>query len=293
MTRAGLVAVAGEPNVGKSTLLNRLIGQKLSITSPKPQSTRNRIVGIRTTDAAQLVLLDTPGLLQPRYELQRAMRASALRAIADADVVLHLADATRGAPEPLHLAASLPAPPRARVLTVLNKADLLSQDERRQLAARSPQAFVVSAATGEGVVDLLDAAVQLLPESPFLYPPDDLATQPLRFFVAELVRETALEQLSEEVPYSLAVEVEEFREDRSPVYIRAILFVERGSQKRILIGHAGSRIREIGRAAREKIERLVGGDVYLDLWVKVLPHWRRDPRAVRRFGYAPSEESTT
>ncbi len=293
MTRAGLVAVAGAPNVGKSTLLNRLVGQKLSITSPKPQSTRNRVVGILTTDNAQLVVLDTPGLLEPRYELQRAMRAAAVRAIRDADVVLYLTDATRHAPPPpLDEAAALRTPIRAAVLTVLNKGDLLGAEARERLADLLPDAFVISSTTGDGVDRLLQAVVERLPESPLLYPADDLATQSLRFFAAELVRETALEQLSEEVPYSLAVEVEEFREDRTPLYIRAILFVERASQKRILIGHQGSRIREIGSVAREKIEQLVGSDVYLDLWVKVLPHWRRDPRAVRRFGYMPSEDST-
>jgi GTP-binding protein Era len=294
MTRAGLVAVAGKPNVGKSTLLNRLVGQKLSITSPKPQSTRNLIVGIRSDGETQMVLLDTPGLLDPRYELQRAMRATARRAILDADVILYLGDATAAPPEPLHVAAELPAPPRTPVLTVLNKADLLTPDTRTRLEAAVPHALLVSAATGDGIDMLLNAVRHHLPESPFLYDADDLATQPLRFFAAELVRESALEQLSDEVPYSLAVQVEEFREDRSPVYIRAVLYVERESQKRILIGHRGARIREIGQAARTKIEALLGEqDVYLDLWVKVLPHWRRDPRALRRFGYAPPEESST
>ena len=158
------------------------------------------------------------------------------------------------------------------------------------MVAHVPDAIPFSALTGEGLDILLAAVAERLPESPFLYPEDDISTQTLRFFAAELIRETALEQLDEEVPYSVACEVEEFREDRSPVYIRATVYVERDSQKRILIGEKGSRIREIGRAARAKIERLVGGAVYLDLWVKVLANWRRDARALERFGYRMPQE---
>ena len=270
-------------------MLNRIVGQKLSITSEKPQSTRDRIVGIRTTDDTQMVLLDTPGLLEPRYALQRIMRSTALNALADADVVAYVTDATLGPPPSLEEAASIPGAGR-HVITVLNKIDRLSADERRALVAHVPDAIPFSALTGEGLDILLAAVSERLPESPFLYPEDDISTQTLRFFAAELIRETALEQLDEEVPYSVACEVEEFREDRSPVYIRATIYVERDSQKRILIGEKGSRIREIGRAARAKIERLVGGAVYLDLWVKVLANWRRDARALERFGYRMPQE---
>jgi len=290
MKRAGIVTVAGKPNAGKSTMLNRIVGQKLSITSEKPQSTRDRIVGIRTTDDTQMVLLDTPGLLEPRYELQRIMRSTALNALADADVVVYVADATLGPPPSLEEAASIPRAAGRHVITVLNKIDRLSSDERQALVARAPDAIPFSALTGEGADILLAAIAERLPESPFLYPEDDVSTQTLRFFAAELIRETALEQLNEEVPYSVACEVEEFREDRSPVYIRATIYVERDSQKRILIGEKGSRIRDIGRAARAKIERLVGGAVYLDLWVKVLANWRRDARALERFGYRMPQE---
>lgn len=290
MTRAGIVAVAGKPNAGKSTLLNRLVGQKLSITSPKPQSTRDRIVGILTTDNAQLILFDTPGLLDPRYELQRSMRNTALRALAEADVIVHVADATLGPPPPLAEAAALDAPPRAPVVLALNKQDLLAEPAAVALARDCPGAIPISAATGENVDRLLAVITDLLPESPFLYPADDVATQPLRFFAAELIRETALEQLDDEVPYSVACVIEEFREDRRPMYIRAVVHVERESQKRILIGHRGARIRELGRAARAKIEDLVGAPVYLDLWVKVLRDWRRDARALDRLGYRNPEE---
>jgi GTP-binding protein Era len=293
MQRAGIVTVAGKPNAGKSTLLNRIVGQKLSITSPKPQSTRDRIVGIRTTADTQMVLFDTPGLLEPKYQLQRVMRSTALHALADADVVVYVVDATLGNPPTLEEAALLTAPVAGRVLTVLNKVDRLAPEERDVLRQTNPDALVVSALTGEGLDTLLAAIEERLPESPFLYPEDDISTQSLRFFTAELIRETALDQLDEEVPYSVACEIEEFREDRTPVYIRATIYVERDSQKRILIGEKGARIREIGRAARAKIESLVGGAVYLDLWVKVLTNWRRNARALERFGYRMPKEPAT
>ena len=290
MQRAGIVTVAGKPNAGKSTMLNRIVGQKLSITSPKPQSTRDRIVGIRTTTDTQMVLLDTPGLLAPKYQLQHVMRSTALRALSDADIVVYVVDATLGTPPSLEEAAALSAPITSPVLTVLNKIDGIATDERSTLEANHPGAIAVSALTGEGFDRLVAAIEARLPESEFLYPEDDVSTQSLRFFTAELIRETALDQLDEEVPYSVACEIEEFREDRTPVYIRATIYVERDSQKRILIGEKGARIREIGRAARAKIERLVGGAVYLDLWVKVLANWRRDARALERFGYRMPQE---
>jgi GTP-binding protein Era len=285
MSRAGIVTVVGKPNAGKSTLLNRIIGEKLAIVSEKPQSTRDRIVGIRTTDDVQMIVLDTPGLLNPRYELHRAMRTTALRALADADVIVYLADATERAPVSLMEAADLDTPPRAPVVTVLNKVDAIRPAERLELEEARPDARFVSALTGDGVDELLAALEAALPEGPFLYPEDEISTAPVRFFVAELVRETALEQLDEELPYSVACEVEEFREGQTPLYIRTVLYVERESQKRILIGAGGQRIREIGRIARGKIEKFVGTNVYLDLWVKVLPNWRKSDRALRRFGY--------
>lgn len=298
MPRAGIVTLAGKPNAGKSTLLNRLIGQRLSITSPKPQSTRDRVVGILTRDStadaetagpSQLVLFDTPGLIEPRDDLQRSMRTAALIALTDADVIVYLADATTGEPPSLETAAGLSTSLRAPIILALNKADLLPASRREGLTtpaqARYAATFLISASTGEGVDPMLDAVTAMLPESPFLYPADDVSTQSLRFFASELIRETAFEQLEQELPYSLAAQVEEFREEQSPVYIRATIYVERDSQQGILVGHKGSRIRDIGRAARIKIEELVGAPVYLDLRVKVLKDWRRDPVALRRFGY--------
>jgi GTP-binding protein Era len=275
MPRAGIVTVVGKPNVGKSTLLNRIVGQKLSITSPKPQSTRDRVVGIYSAHDSQMVILDTPGLLNPGYLLQEAMRSTALRA---------LADATEGNPPTLVEAAQLTSEPRAPVLTVLNKSDAVPA-RRRGNAGLAGDVVYVSALTGDGIPELMTRIAERLPESPFLNPEDDISTQPVRFFVAEMVRETVLEQLHDEVPYAVAVQVEEFREGSSPLYIRAVIYVERDSQKAIIIGSKGAQIKSIGEVARKKIEAFLGSKVYLDLWVKVLANWRKNPGSLSRFGY--------
>jgi GTP-binding protein Era len=290
MTRAGFITLVGRPNAGKSTLLNRLIGQKLSIVSPKPQSTRDRVVGILTQGETQMVLLDTPGLLDPQYELQRNMRAVARAAIEDADAVLHLVDATDPRVDSLVDAAALTRAPAAPVIVAFNKSDRLTPANRAALAAAHPDAALISAVSGDGLPALLERLAATLPETPFLYDPEDVSTQHLRYFVAELVRETALEQLDDEVPYSVAVEIEEFREERSPVYIRAVVYLERESQKRIFIGSGGAKIRDIGKASRQKIEKLIDAPAYLDLWVKVLPNWRKNPGALSRLGYQVSQD---
>ncbi|MEX2109929.1 MAG: GTPase Era [Gemmatimonadaceae bacterium] len=284
MPRTGIVTVVGKPNVGKSTLLNRIVGQKLSITSSKPQSTRDRIVGIYTNDDSQMVILDTPGLLDPKYPLQESMRTTAVRALDEADVIVYLTDATEGEPPPLVEAAKLAQSPSAPVIIALNKSDQLPGVRRDQLASHD-DAILVSALTGEGFPELMQRIGERLPESPFLYPEDEISTQPVRFFVAELVRETVLEQLHDEVPYAVAVQIDEYREGRSPLYIRAVIYVERDSQKAIIIGNKGSQIKKLGEAARKKIETLVGEKVYLDLWVKVLANWRKSPGSLSRLGY--------
>lgn len=292
MPKAGIVTVVGRPNAGKSTFLNRVMGEKLAIVSPKPQSTRDRVVGILSTAETQMVLFDTPGLLEPRYALQKAMRAAALEALNDADAILHLVDAAEDRVVPLTEAAGLERPPRAPVILALNKADLLTAGRREELAQQHPDARFLSATTGEGIDELLATLGAMLPESPFLYPEDEISTQTVRFFVTEMIRETALEQLDDEVPYSVACEIEEFREGSSPVYIRAVIHVERESQKGIMIGAKGARIREIGAKSRAKIEAFIGSPVYLDLRVKVLPNWRKNAQALRRFGYRLPGEST-
>ncbi|HXD23202.1 MAG TPA: GTPase Era [Gemmatimonadaceae bacterium] len=288
MTKAGIVTVAGRPNAGKSTLLNRLVGQRLAITSPKPQSTRERVVGLITDADSQIILLDTPGLLEPAYALQSSMRDASRKALRDADVIVHLIDALEGVVETLTAAAGFlgGAVPRAPVILAFNKSDALTDGRRSALLSENPGAVVLSALRGDGVDGLLARIRELLPEHPFYYDADDLSTQNMRFFASEMVRETALEQLDDEVPYSVACAIEEFREDRAPVYIRATLYIERESQKRILIGAGGSRIKAIGTRSRAKIEALLGSPVYLDLRVKVLPNWRRDAVALRRLGYS-------
>jgi GTP-binding protein Era len=283
-TRAGHVALVGKPNAGKSTLLNRLLGLKLAITSPKPQSTRVSAVGIVSTDAYQMVLLDTPGLLDPTYTLQRSMLASAIASLRDADVAVYVHDATNGPPP--QLASLVPAGttlPRIQ-LTFANKSDLLNDGNRAALSA-DPNVIVGSAEHGDAIDLLLDRVAEALPLSPSLYPVDELSTQPVRFFASEAIRECALAILHEEVPYGIFVDIEEFRETKTPIYIRAVLYVERDSQKGIVLGAKGRTIREIGTAARGMIERLVDGAVYLDLWVKVMPDWRKDANALRRFGF--------
>ena len=284
MTRCGTVVLAGRPNVGKSTLLNALIGEHLAIVSPKPQSTRLPVVGLLTRGDAQFIFTDAPGLLEPEYMLHSLMRAMALRAIADSEVIAYLHPLSEYPAPPLERVAKLERAPRAPIVTVYTKADLVP------LTARPPDrptaAVVISATTGEGLDALLAALDAHLPESPFHYDPDEMATQPMRFFAAEFIREAAFETLREELPYSVAVEIDEFREGSTPVYIRAVVYVERDSQKGIVIGEGGRTIKTLGTAARAKIEPLLGERVFLELHVKVLPKWRRHEPSLKRLGYA-------
>jgi GTPase len=281
MTRCGTIVLAGRPNVGKSTLLNALVGEHLAIVSPKPQSTRLPVVGLLTKDDAQFIFTDSPGLLEPEYRLHVAMRAAALRAIEDAEVIAYLHPLPEYPAPPLAQVAGLERPPRAPIVTVYTKADLAPH-------IAPADALMISATAGTGLDELLAALRARLPEGPFHYDPDELATQPMRFFAAEFIREAAFEQLHEELPYSVACEIDEFREGAEPVYIRAVLYVERDSQKGIVIGEGGRTIKTLGAAARQKIEALLGQRVFLDLHVKVLPKWRRDEPALKRLGYAPS-----
>jgi GTP-binding protein Era len=292
-TRAGYVALVGYPNAGKSSLMNQLVEQKLSIVTPLAQTTREKVLGIDTRDGVQMVFVDTPGLVEPRYLLHKAMLHLATEVITDADVVLLLVDAAAGAGVPEFSPDVLGLLERARSLIVVsNKTDTARPPQlarvRQWAGEHFPGATVheLSALTGEGVQALRAEIAGRLPLSPYLFPEDDVSSQPVRFFVAELVRETAFEMFEKEVPYSVAVKVDEFREAATPVYIRATIYVERPTQKAIIIGSGGAAIRRLGQASREKIEDFVGAPVYLDLWVKVLPRWRRDPVALQRFGFA-------
>ncbi len=289
-TRAGDVALAGAPNVGKSTLLNAFAGERLSIVTPRAQTTRERVLGIVTDERAQLVLVDTPGLLEPRYLLQRAMLEEALRAVREADLVLLLLDATRPEERPPAEPLSELAARRAALFVAVNKVDAAEEEgvaalERWAAAALGVHAYRVAAQTGAGVEALRADLVAALPEGPFLYPADEIAAQPVRFFVAEFIRETVFEQYEEEIPYATVVRIEEFREGADPVYIRATIYVERGSQKPIVLGRGGAAIRALGSAARTKIEAFLDRRVFLDLWVKVLPQWRKKASALEYLGY--------
>lgn len=289
-TRAGNVALIGLPNAGKSSLLNRLIGTKLSIVTPFAQTTRERVVGIDTADGVQMIFLDTPGIVDPAYLLHHAMAHIVEEAITDADVVVLVLDGTRPPPAFAEEVLGTLRGRGERLIAVVNKSDSAAETTLRGARewAREVlglEALSVSAETGAGLVELRTTIAERLPESPFLYPDDELSSQSVRFFVSELVRETVFEHYSEEVPYSVAVRVEEFRENADPVYIRAALYVERPSQKAILIGKKGTAIRDLGAAARAKVEAFLHQRVYLDLWIKVLPRWRKDPLELRRFGF--------
>ena len=285
MPRCGTVVLAGRPNVGKSTLLNALVGEHLAIVSPKPQSTRLPVVGLLTRGDAQFIFTDAPGLLEPEYMLHEVMRAAAIRAIADSEVIAYLHPLSEYPAPPLEKVARLQRAPRAPIVTVYTKADLVASSTALD-RLRAPSTVVISATTGEGLDALLEALGAHLPESPFHYDPEEMATQPMRFFAAEFVREAAFETLRDELPYSVAVEIDEFREGSSPVYIRAVMYVERDSQKGIVIGEGGRTIKALGTAARAKIEPLLGERVFLELHVKVLPKWRRHEPSLKRLGYA-------
>jgi GTP-binding protein Era len=280
--KSGTVALAGRPNVGKSSLLNALVGEHLAIVSPKPQSTRRSVIGVLTRDEAQIAFADTPGLLEPEYALHEAMRNAALRALQDADVVAYLHPLGEYPAAPFLTAAGLARAPRAPVITVYTKADLVRPSARPPVR---PPDLIVSATSGEGLEAFITVLTGRLPEGPFVHDPEAISTQPLRFFAAEFVREAAFEQLQDELPYSITVEIDEFRESAEPVYIRATVYVERASQKGIVIGEGGRAIKAIGTAARAKIEALVGARIFLDLHVKVLPRWRRDAPTLKRLGY--------
>ncbi|HUF76241.1 MAG TPA: GTPase Era [Longimicrobiales bacterium] len=291
-TRSGYVALVGRPNAGKSTLLNRLVGEHLSIVTPKAQTTWQRVTGIRTEGDVQMVFLDTPGLLEARDLLQRTMLAAALEALAEADVVLLVVDAAEPptADDAGRILSALDEA-RAPLFVALNKIDAAGSEAvagwEAWIRDRLPKASVhrVSAKDGRDIEGLMGEVAAALPEAPCLYPEDEIASDPVRFFVAELVRETVFEQYHQEIPYSVYCQVAEMREDQDPVYIHVDVFVERKSQKGILIGKGGAAIRELGSASRAKIEHFLGRRVYLDLWVKPLESWRKSRAHLGRFGF--------
>jgi GTP-binding protein Era len=295
--RSGFVAVLGQPNVGKSTLMNAYLGEKIAIVSPKPQTTRNRLLGILTRDDAQVVFMDTPGIHQPLHKLGEYMVETAMRTIPDADLALFLVDVSRPpSAEDLQIADLLRDREELPVLLLLNKVDLLTPGSDgyapayRALLVDAPALFI-SALEGEGLDELLERIIASLPHGPRYFPEEQLTDQQLRFIVAELIREAVLYHTHQEVPHAVAVRVEDFKE-RSPTltYISANVFVERGTQKGIILGERGRMIKRIGASARREIEQLLGTKVYLELWVKVKKKWRKDEAELRRLGYAVSRK---
>jgi GTP-binding protein Era len=290
--RAGFVSLVGRPNSGKSTLLNRLVGEKLAIVSPRPQTTRNRITGIRNLPGAQIVFVDTPGLHAPAGKLGAFMRQTVERALEDVDLVCVVVDVT----EPRH-----PDPEILEVLgrhrgpayCVLNKTDRL-RDKTRLLplieawaGGRFREIVPISALEGTNCDRLLRLIVEAMPVHPAFFPADATSDQPETLYVAEMIREKIFLLTHEEIPYAAAVRVEELTERAAPeaLYIRATIFVERDSQKGILIGQGGSMLKRIGTAARRELEGFFGIKVYLELTVHVRPRWRKDDRALREFGF--------
>lgn len=290
-TRCGYAAIVGAPNAGKSTLLNRLTGAKLSIVSPKAQTTRARVLGIVMHGAAQVLLIDTPGIFRPRRRLDRAMVAAAWSGARDADLVLFLVDAQAGASEAARAVAAGLAEAAAPLWLVLNKTDtvaparLLPLTAALNALARFAETYMVSATTGDGVAELLDAVARAMPEGPYLYPPDDLTDLPDRLLAAEIVREQIFLQTHEEVPYGATVETESFSERRDgSVRIDATVYVARAGHKAILIGAGGSRIREIGARARTQLAALLERPVHLFLNVKERAGWDEEAARLRALG---------
>jgi len=276
MPLVGHVALAGLPNAGKSSLLNALVGTHLAIVSPKAQSSRLPVVGLLTGEDTQVILHDLPGLLDPRYPLQERMRWAAQDELGRVDLILHLHPAPDGPAPPFWPLTGLPGPLDVPVLTVYTKTDLTPPPAG---------SLGVSAVTGAGKDELLAAVRPHLREGEYEFDPEDVSTQPVRFFAAEYVREAAFERLEDEVPYAVAAEVEEFREHTTPVYIRVSLLVERDSQKGIVIGAGGRTLKAIGQHARARLEALLGQQVYLDCWVKVAPDWRRKAHLLTALGF--------
>jgi GTP-binding protein Era len=290
--RAGFVALVGRPNVGKSTLLNCVLGRKLAIVTPKPQTTRNRILGIETRPGAQFLFVDTPGLHEPHNLLGERMVKAARQSLAEADVALLVLDAVAGLTEADRVLASELAAAKQPVVVALNKIDRVPKARLLELAAELDRLLPgrhvvpVSALQGDNVAELLRTVQEHLPASPPLFPPDMQTDLPERFFVAEIVREQVLLATHEEVPYQTAVRVDAFteREGKDLVVVEATIIVARASQRAIILGEKGTRIKHIGQSARGELERFLGARVYLDLHVKVDEKWFSKPHSLSELG---------
>ncbi|TCL65289.1 GTP-binding protein Era [Hydrogenispora ethanolica] len=287
--KSGFATLIGRPNVGKSSLLNRIIGQKITITSDKPQTTRTQLRGILTQPGYQIVWIDTPGLHRPLHQLGTEMVKTAQAALRSGDLAVWVLDASQGlTPADLKVAEELRAA-NLPVLPVWNKMDLVHDEQLPELPGFAAP-LRVSARDGGGLPQLLAAVAEALPDGPPFYPPEMVTDHPERFIAAEFIREQVLNHTQEEVPHSVAVQVDEFKErDNGLIYIDAVIYVERDSQKGILIGAGGERLKQIGQAARADIQELLDAKVFLNLWVKVRDKWRNNRSALRDFGYWEQE----
>lgn len=288
--RSGFVNIVGNPNVGKSTLMNRLVGEKISIITAKAQTTRHRIIGIVNTPEYQVVYSDTPGVLRPNYKLQEQMLHFSLSALQDADVLLYVTDVVEKIDKNddfLAKVQQLELP----VLLLINKIDLTNQEKLEQLVLHwhsllpKAEIYPISVLNNFSVEEVQKRILELLPDSPPYFEKDALTDKPARFFVAEIIREKALLLYQKEIPYAIEVVVEEFLEEKDIIRIRAIILVERDTQKGIVIGHKGESLKELGTLARRDIERFFGKKIYLQLYVKVEKDWRNRDNLLRTFGY--------
>lgn len=291
MHKAGFVNIVGNPNVGKSTLMNRLVGEKISIITSKSQTTRHRIKGIVNTADYQIVFSDTPGVVKPSYKMQEYMLEFSKSALVDADIILYVTDVVEKIEKNSDFIEKVNKAD-APVLLVLNKIDLTDQkrlealyETWHQLIPRA-EIFPLSATENFNVDNLFRRIVELLPEGEAYFPKEDLTDMPARFFVNEIIREKILKNYEKEVPYSVEVEVEEFKEEEKRINIMAVIYVERSSQKGILIGKGGEALKKVGTAARADIEAFFGKKVFLNLYVKVLKDWRNKENELKNFGYA-------
>lgn len=287
--KSGYVAIVGKPNVGKSTLMNRILGNKISITTHKPQTTRHQIVGIYSEEDLQIIFLDTPGIISPKYELQKAMMSYVDRARSDADIILFIVEPndTKFPDYAFDTFKSMNKP----VVLVINKMDTATRREVQPQVEQLNDAYAfddtiyLSALTGKGMEDLKETMLSHLQPGPPFYPKDMLSEQPVRFFVAELIREQLFLQFHQEIPYSCTVDIIQYDEREDLDYIDAEIIVNRKSQKGMLIGKGGKAIKKLGKSARKTIEEFLDKKIYLDLHVKVRDKWRDNPGMIRNFGY--------
>lgn len=290
MHKAGFVNIIGNPNVGKSTLMNAFVGEKLSIITSKAQTTRHRILGIVNGDDFQVILSDTPGIIKPAYELQESMMGFVKSAFEDADVLIYMVEIGEKELKDDAFFKKI-TNSKIPVLLLLNKIDTSNQEQLEEQAElwqnKVPNAefFPISALTGFNVKEVFSRIIELLPESPPFYPKDQLTDKPERFFVNETIREKILIHYKKEIPYAVEVDSEEFFEEENIIRIRSVIMVERETQKGIIIGHKGSALKRVGVEARKDLEAFFGKQVHLELYVKVNKNWRSDQRQLKRFGY--------